>query len=132
MNVESPWAIFGSPMPAEAVSSIQNTVVRLATKMMRLVEPKISFHELYFREHSKIVRAAVKMPLAYLGGAKSVAGVEAVMADGFDRSEEHTSELQSLMRISYAVFCLKKKTNNTIKCDNTHTHSYMHKTYTTQ
>src|SRR3546814_2549493 len=32
--------------------------------------------------------------------------------DGFDRSEEHTSELQSLMRISYAVFCLKKKTNH--------------------
>src|SRR3546814_5944958 len=33
------------------------------------------------------------------------------------RSEEHTSELQSLMRISYAVFCLKKKKNknNTIK-----------------
>src|SRR3546814_6804489 len=29
------------------------------------------------------------------------------------RSEEHTSELQSLMRISYAVFCLKKKTKNT-------------------
>src|SRR3546814_4422588 len=28
-----------------------------------------------------------------------------------DRSEEHTSELQSLMRISYAVFCLKKKKN---------------------
>src|SRR3546814_10569284 len=33
------------------------------------------------------------------------------------RSEEHTSELQSLMRISYAVFCLKKKT----KHNNTHT-----------
>src|SRR3546814_5845820 len=34
---------------------------------------------------------------------------------GVDRSEEHTSELQSLMRISYAVFCLKKKrhTRNT-------------------
>src|SRR3546814_9094322 len=31
------------------------------------------------------------------------------------RSEEHTSELQSLMRISYAVFCLKKKTNNNNK-----------------
>src|SRR3546814_9570290 len=29
----------------------------------------------------------------------------------FDRSEEHTSELQSLMRISYAVFCLKKQKN---------------------
>src|SRR3546814_3387503 len=32
-----------------------------------------------------------------------------------DRSEEHTSELQSLMRISYAVFCLKKKTQETKK-----------------
>src|SRR3546814_10271702 len=32
------------------------------------------------------------------------------VADGDVRSEEHTSELQSLMRISYAVFCLKKKT----------------------
>src|SRR3546814_3104573 len=31
------------------------------------------------------------------------------------RSEEHTSELQSLMRISYAVFCLKKKKHNYIK-----------------
>src|SRR3546814_2809884 len=30
----------------------------------------------------------------------------------FHRSEEHTSELQSLMRISYAVFCLKKKKTN--------------------
>src|SRR3546814_8666802 len=30
-----------------------------------------------------------------------------------NRSEEHTSELQSLMRISYAVFCLKKKNNHT-------------------
>src|SRR3546814_4678117 len=35
------------------------------------------------------------------------------------RSEEHTSELQSLMRISYAVFCLKKKKNT-----DTHTGSY--------
>src|SRR3546814_4470256 len=35
------------------------------------------------------------------------------------RSEEHTSELQSLMRISYAVFCLKKNTTHT-----THTHSH--------
>src|SRR3546814_16833472 len=33
-------------------------------------------------------------------------------ADGRGRSEEHTSELQSLMRISYAVFCLKKKQTN--------------------
>src|SRR3546814_6989028 len=38
-----------------------------------------------------------------------------------DRSEEHTSELQSLMRISYAVFCLKKK--NSIKRQRTATDS---------
>src|SRR3546814_5508884 len=31
---------------------------------------------------------------------------------GYERSEEHTSELQSLMRRSYAVFCLKQKTKN--------------------
>src|SRR3546814_7913079 len=37
------------------------------------------------------------------------------------RSEEHTSELQSLMRISYAVFCLKKKNNVNLKV---HTKQY--------
>src|SRR3546814_558996 len=41
--------------------------------------------------------------------------LEAVAWPVFDiRSEEHTSELQSLMRISYAVFCLKKKTRENI------------------
>src|SRR3546814_2645423 len=38
-------------------------------------------------------------------------GIEGRRVANQDRSEEHTSELQSLMRISYAVFCLKKKTN---------------------
>src|SRR3546814_9031059 len=36
------------------------------------------------------------------------------------RSEEHTSELQLLMRISYAVFCLKKKNNNTANINTKH------------
>src|SRR3546814_3478659 len=40
----------------------------------------------------------------------SVAGASPSAAPAWLRSEEHTSELQSLMRISYAVFCLKKKT----------------------
>src|SRR3546814_4234835 len=39
----------------------------------------------------------------------------AVEEQSATRSEEHTSELQSLMRISYAVFCLKQKTKDTIK-----------------
>src|SRR3546814_8206305 len=37
----------------------------------------------------------------------------------FHKSEEHTSELQSLMRISYAVFCLKKKKTKSTQCHNT-------------
>src|SRR3546814_1774000 len=43
------------------------------------------------------------------------------------RSEEHTSELQSLMRISYAVFCLKKKNITTITIHYTtyHNHQYI-------
>src|SRR3546814_1446967 len=40
------------------------------------------------------------------------AAVRRPAADHHARSEEHTSELQSLMRISYAVFCLKKKTES--------------------
>src|SRR3546814_9658051 len=40
----------------------------------------------------------------------------------FSRSEEHTSELQSLMRISYAVFCLKTKKHRTSPPTRTHIH----------
>src|SRR3546814_2031936 len=41
----------------------------------------------------------------------------------FGRSEEHTSELQSLMRISYAVFCLKKKKKYSIKQEDRQTNN---------
>src|SRR3546814_1109014 len=63
-----------------------------------------------------------RLVLVVLGGGEVHAGQAVarwqgalhVIAPGFFlfRSEEHTSELQSLMRISYAVFCLKKKKNN--------------------
>src|SRR3546814_3176150 len=43
--------------------------------------------------------------------ASAPSQVRKATASSERRSEEHTSELQSLMRISYAVFCLKKKTN---------------------
>src|SRR3546814_1205130 len=47
------------------------------------------------------------------GGRRSYSGTLAfAVPQPASRSEEHTSELQSLMRISYAVFCLKKKTKN--------------------
>src|SRR3546814_1373460 len=44
----------------------------------------------------------------------------------FLRSEEHTSELQSLMRISYAVFCLKKKNKRTQRPNTTPKHASRH------
>src|SRR3546814_10053265 len=50
-------------------------------------------------DHSTVATAATKAPLTRADAANGIV----------PRSEEHTSELQSLMRISYAVFCLKKK-----------------------
>src|SRR3546814_6072782 len=49
---------------------------------------------------------ATKKPRTFGSGALNAAGL---WSPSSARSEEHTSELQSLMRISYAVFCLKKK-----------------------
>src|SRR3546814_2812147 len=62
-------------------------------------------------------RAAIRLGLRLVRGFNIEAGhriVQARLQEAFvnidDRSEEHTSELQSLMRISYAVFCFQKKT----------------------
>src|SRR3546814_7771845 len=57
---------------------------------------------------TKIPRFAFeKFPAADARPTTQMQSVGEVMAIGRSRSEEHTSELQSLMRISYAVFCLK-------------------------
>src|SRR3546814_6563583 len=53
------------------------------------------------------------------GGGAALAGPVAISIPGETRSEEHTSELQSLMRSSYAVFCLKKKKTDTRKVQDT-------------
>src|SRR3546814_3950053 len=56
-------------------------------------------------------RRAAEVGHAVVGdGVVDRLGAHLAQADVGARSEEHTSELQSLMRISYAVFCLKKKT----------------------
>src|SRR3546814_37958 len=56
---------------------------------------------------ANILSAALWVPLMLLPGYLAGRSVDAMHGNGM-RSEEHTSELQSLMRISYAVFCLKK------------------------
>src|SRR3546814_6408149 len=79
----------------------------LAPEALRAMRPYLE--ELFGNPHSphlygREADAAVETARA------QVASVIDVASERLFRSEEHTSELQSLMRISYAVFCLKKKT----------------------
>src|SRR3546814_8909461 len=62
-------------------------------------------HELivFCRQHPSVSLPSVRDP------SWSPASLQTAIGKSFARSEEHTSELQSLMRNSYAVFCLKKK-----------------------
>ena len=85
MNIESPWVMFGSPLPAEAVAPPNSPLMWVANRLLKASGPKsIEFHEMYLLKHSRKVRAAVRMPLAYLGGVKSLAGVHQAMEEGFD------------------------------------------------
>src|SRR3546814_1886862 len=83
---------------------------------LRLPNCAVTKVENYCASGTEAFRGAV---YAVASGAADIAlavGVEKLKDTGYGglpvrtRSEEHTSELQSLMRISYAVFCLKKKT----------------------
>src|SRR3546814_1734266 len=86
----------------------QNSEPSACTLQFRFVEPGYyeSFERLY-RMASSAPDGEVENIQEYM---KTVSQQLSAVAQGqVDRSEEHTSELQSLMRISYAVFCLKKK-----------------------
>src|SRR3546814_7510756 len=56
-----------------------------------------------------VFRHLLAKPCDASPGVRRRVTVEPQVSEPVERSEEHTSELQSLMRISYAVFCLKKK-----------------------
>src|SRR3546814_2948966 len=80
------------------------------------------------------VAGAGELRIDYKSGVMRVRDLELkegdlLTLDGSTGSEEHTSELQSLMRISYAVFCLKKKTTNRHK-QPTHTSNNSKSQYT--
>src|SRR3546814_1134621 len=66
----------------------------------------------HIAEIGRLVREPEESSIDARGGAL-LPGLHDHHIHLFARSEEHTSELQSLMRISYAVFCLKKKIHNT-------------------
>src|SRR3546814_2725232 len=60
--------------------------------------------------------------LLFLAGQRPIVAAKLKYYADRERSEEHTSELQSLMRISYAVFCLKKKITTDNAIHNTSKH----------
>src|SRR3546814_13166939 len=63
----------------------------------------------YRSRHNRRSKGVTMKILQPAGWSRPKGYSNAIEARGRTRSEEHTSELQSLMRISYAVFCLKKK-----------------------
>src|SRR3546814_10905443 len=77
-------------------------------------------------EREQVELFAVDIEQAREEEAAGGAGDEKVAVERADpvRSEEHTSELQSLMRISYAVFCLKKKKTTTNNIITSHNYKY--------
>jgi 2,4-dienoyl-CoA reductase-like NADH-dependent reductase (Old Yellow Enzyme family) len=87
-NVESTWFMFGSNMNRETIARVLKSqgewVTALMMKAAASSEPKIDFKEMYFLEHSRKIRAAVDVPLAYLGGIKSLANAEQALAEGFE------------------------------------------------
>src|SRR3546814_4438794 len=68
-----------------------------------------------FKLSSAIIRSSSSAFFAAINACHCASTFADAETESTNRSEEHTSELQSLMRISYAVFCLKKKTIQTIK-----------------
>lgn len=85
LNVESITKMFGSSFPNENRTRTGNPIVAAAMLIQRFTEPRnVRFRELYLLDDSRKVRAATRLPLAYLGGVKSLAAVEAVLAEGFD------------------------------------------------
>src|SRR3546814_5196342 len=87
------------------------------------IRERLDFSCAIFDGAGSLVANAPHMPV-HLGSMGESVRTILRQRTGDGRSEEHTSELQSLMRISYAVFCLKKKKNNT--SNNRHTKKHKH------
>ncbi len=85
-NMESTWFMFGSPINQKAIAEVlANPISRLLMKAAALSTPKdLTFKEMYFHQYSMQIRQAVTLPLAYLGGVKSLANAEKAIADGFE------------------------------------------------
>src|SRR3546814_2019712 len=77
----------------------------------QITPPTVSVSASYPGASAEVVADVVGGPLeTAINGVDDMLYMSSTSSNAGQRSEEHTSELQSLMRISYAVFCLKKKT----------------------
>ncbi|WP_248798125.1 NADH:flavin oxidoreductase [Pseudomonas sp. MWU13-2105] len=84
-NIFSPWALFGSPMPLADMRAQARGLGRIGVWALTMQQPKaLAFRELYFLEHARQVRRAVSMPLALVGGVKSLAAAQRVIDEGFE------------------------------------------------
>lgn len=86
-NVESTWFMFGSNMNTEEILKVlkDDRLTSLMLKIASKSAPRVDFKPMYFLEYSRQIRQAVTMPLAYLGGIKSMANVDqAIAEEGFD------------------------------------------------
>src|SRR3546814_8070590 len=106
--------IGSSSVSSQIISAISATAATIAAQTMKEDENQSSSRPLStitWKAHTKTVRSSSPTTSIRL---RSI---------GVSRSEEHTSELQSLMRISYAVFCLTKKNIRTTTPPIPHTHA---------
>src|SRR3546814_4346892 len=87
------------------IMAAKNTSVALGEPFIEFARRKVESGE--FATTSEVVREAMRR---YVAEDIQLQALRDAIREGL-RSEEHTSELQSLMRTSYAVFCLKKKHN---------------------
>lgn len=83
-NFESGWFMFGSNMDVAEMRKVLGRKAAMSFSVAQFGKPRVAFKEMYFLEHSRRIRTAVKVPLGYLGGVRSIAAARAAVAEGFD------------------------------------------------
>src|SRR3546814_6642344 len=124
MDSREAWQLDGEDLKSEVLDLVRARH-ELQSRMVLLIVEMFSREVLGgkgFRAIAQWLHGSTNLEIgecSLMVGLARLLMLEPVVADAFhrgdvDRSEEHTSELQSLMRISYAVFCLKKKIQITL------------------
>lgn len=83
-NAESGAFMFGSNLDVQEMQKVLGRLASLAFRLAQLGAPRVRFRQMYFLEYSRQIRAAVTVPLGYLGGVRSLANARTAVAEGFD------------------------------------------------